>query len=90
MNERTLPENGGFTSYTIMGLEPGNPRACAPRVNYTRAVTVRVLMVETETVLHLYIIFVVGTSSGGLPSPPESAEDVVSTNECAWNQSLMC
>ena len=53
-------------------------------------VTVRVLMVETETVLHLYIIFVVGTSSGGLPSPPESAEDVVSTNECAWNQSLMC
>ena len=40
-------------------------------------------MVETETVLHLYIIFVVGTSSGGLPSPPESAEDValgISTN----------
>ena len=55
--------------------------------------TVRVLMVETETVLHLYIIFVVGTTSGGLPSPPESAEDValgISTNECAWNQSLMC
>ena len=37
VNERTLPENGGFTSYTIMGLEPGNPRTCAPRVNYTRA-----------------------------------------------------
>ena len=52
--------------------------------------TVRVLMVETETVLHFYIIFVVGTSSGGLPSPPELAEDGISTNECAWNQSLMC
>ena len=52
--------------------------------------TVRVLMVETETVLHLYIIFVVGTSSGGLPSPPESAEDGISTNECAWNQSHSC
>ena len=51
------------------------------------------MTVETETVLHLYIIFVVGTTSGGLPSPPESAEDValgISTNECAWNQSLMC
>ena len=42
---------------------------------------------------HHLLIFVVGTLSGGLPSPPESAEDValgISTNECAWNQSLMC
>ena len=52
--------------------------------------TVRVLMVETETVTLWHIIFVVGTSSGGLPSPPESDEDGISTNECAWNQSLMC
>ena len=32
MNERTMSENGAFTIYTIMGLEPGN--------RYTITVTV--------------------------------------------------
>ena len=32
VNERTISENGDFTSYTIMGLEPGN--------RYTITVTV--------------------------------------------------
>ena len=73
VNERTISENGDFTSYTITGLEPGNrytiivtvsnSAGTAPDSNTVTAMTLETGEREREYLTH--------SSSHGLYCPPQ-------------------
>ena len=73
VNERTISENGEFTSYTIMGLEPGNRYTIIVTVSNSAGTapdsnTVTAMTLETGERESIYLTH---SSSHGLCCPPQ-------------------